>query len=245
MALTLMLDKFEGPLDLLLHLIKQSKIDIYDIPIAKITSQYLDYLHKLQSNALAVAGDYLVMAATLMRIKSKMLLPQLHPETNEDDEFAVDPREDLVAQLFTYQVYKNAAADLSQRAQQRQGYFAKPVSAPDNQQNLELRPGAVKVNDLFNAIQKILSKQQHVKETHFINKINHEKFNVKAQIKLVMTRIKQHHHLRFNQLLNNTNNPEEVVTTFLALLELMKKQQIDCQQSSYHDEIIITEYEGA
>lgn len=245
MTLTLMLDTFEGPLDLLLHLIKQAKIDIYDIPIAKITSQYLDYLHQLQANALEVAGDYLVMAATLMNIKSKMLLPQIHPANDENDDFDSDPRDDLVAQLLTYQTYKNVAHDLAQRCQQRQTYFAKPPSMPQEHQSLVLKANAVKTNDLFMVIQKILMRQQQVKKKQFIHQVNREHFNVKAQINLVMNKLKQVSQLPFTQLLQVDNDVEEIVTTFLALLELMKKKQIDCQQTTYQDEIIITKYEGA
>lgn len=244
MTLTLMLDKFEGPLDLLLHLIKQSKIDIYDIPIAKITSQYLDYLHQLQANALEVAGDYLVMAATLMNIKSRMLLPQVKQVNDESDDFETDPRDDLVAQLLTYQTYKNAATDLAQRAKQRQTYFAKPMSTPAKQQSLVLKADAVKINDLFMAIQKVLIHQKQFKKQQFIHQVNRDKFNVKAQINLIMNHLKQQSCLQFKQLLQTNNDIEEIITTFLALLELMKKHKIDCQQATYQDEIIITKCEG-
>ena len=239
-----MLDKFEGPLDLLLHLIKQSKIDIYDIPIAKITSQYLDYLHQLQANALEIAGDYLVMAATLMNIKSRLLLPQVKQINNESDDFETDPRDDLVAQLLTYQTYKNVATDLAHRAKQRQTYFAKPISTPSKHQSLILKADAVKVNDLFMAIQKVLMRQKQFKQQQFIHQVNRDKFNVKTQINLIMNQLKRQSCLRFKQLLQTHNNIEEIITTFLALLELMKKQKIDCQQVTYQDEIIITKCEG-
>ena len=108
MALTLVLNDFSGPLDLLWHLIRTNEVDIYDIPIAEITAQYLDYLHQMQDLALDVAGDYFVMAANLMVLKSRLLLPQPEPETMAPDE-APDPRADLVAQLLTYQVYQEAA----------------------------------------------------------------------------------------------------------------------------------------
>ncbi len=106
--LTLVLTDFEGPLDLLLHLIKQTKIDIYDIPIAEITAQYLDYLHQMQVLKLDVAGDYLVMAATLMKIKSKLLLPKAPELIEEETEEYVDPRQELVDQLLAYQASKRS-----------------------------------------------------------------------------------------------------------------------------------------
>ncbi|WP_225351704.1 segregation and condensation protein A, partial [Loigolactobacillus coryniformis] len=127
-ALTVKLPEFEGPLDLLLHLIKDSEMNIYDIPIVAITSQYLDYLHSLQQVQLEVAGDYFVMAATLMRIKSQWLLPQPEEPLLDEDVNSEDPRDELVAQLLTYQAYKEAAADLQNREQERKDYFSKAPS---------------------------------------------------------------------------------------------------------------------
>jgi segregation and condensation protein A len=127
MALTLVLNDFSGPLDLLWHLIRTNEVDIYDIPIAEITTQYLDYLHQMQDLALDVAGDYFVMAANLMVLKSRLLLPQPEPETTAPDE-PTDPRADLVAQLLTYQVYQEAAKDLKQREAKRARAFAKPTN---------------------------------------------------------------------------------------------------------------------
>ncbi|EPC12793.1 Segregation and condensation protein A [Lacticaseibacillus paracasei subsp. paracasei Lpp230] len=130
MALTLVLNDFSGPLDLLWHLIRTNEVDIYDIPIAEITAQYLDYLHQMQDLALDVAGDYFVMAANLMVLKSRLLLPQPEPETMAPDE-APDPRADLVAQLLTYQVYQEAAKDLKAREAKRAQAYAKPTTLPD------------------------------------------------------------------------------------------------------------------
>ena len=124
MAPTLVLNDFSGPLDLLWHLIRTNEVDIYDIPIAEITAQYLDYLHQMQDLALDVAGDYFVMAANLMVLKSRLLLPQPEPETMAPDD-APDPRADLVAQLLTYQVYQEAAKDLKAREAKPPQAYAK------------------------------------------------------------------------------------------------------------------------
>ncbi|MEJ1324074.1 segregation/condensation protein A [Latilactobacillus sakei] len=146
--LTLILTDFEGPLDLLLHLINQTKIDIYDIPIAEITTQYLDYLHQMQELKLDIAGDYLVMAATLMKIKSKLLLPAppAMAETLEED--YVDPRQELVDQLLAYQAFQKIATVLQERESERQLLFAKPASANPAEKVVPLARGVIKPRDL-------------------------------------------------------------------------------------------------
>ena len=128
--LQIKLSDFEGPLDLLLHLIRQSKINIYDIPIAQITQQYLDYLHQMQSLQLDIAGDYLIMAATLMRIKSDLLLPR-PPVVSEEpaaETTLKDPRSELVAQLLTYETFKTIAQMLGAQAKTRQEFIGKDPS---------------------------------------------------------------------------------------------------------------------
>lgn len=136
--LQLVLSDFQGPLDLLLHLIYQSKIDIYNIPIAEITRQYMEYLHKMNVLKLDIAGDYLVMAATLMRIKSQLLLPQNQSEKRADNSLnKADPRSDLVAQLLTYQSFKNVAQTLKEQEKQRHHLHAKSLSALSTEKNKE------------------------------------------------------------------------------------------------------------
>src|SRR2546426_7847986 len=122
------LDEFEGPLDLLLHLIKKNEINIYDIPIALITKQYLDYISTMKSLNLVVAGEFLVMAATLIHIKSRMLLP-VEAEGDEEDEAGEDPRAELVRRLLEYKQFKEAAGELVQRGQQWRGGFRRPAGA--------------------------------------------------------------------------------------------------------------------
>lgn len=119
------LDVFEGPLDLLLHLIQQMEIDIYDIPIATITEQYMNYIHTMKTLELAVAGEYLVMAATLMAIKSKTLLPIQEFVTDDEELWEEDPREELVTQLLEYRKYKYAAEKLTEKAEERSLYYTK------------------------------------------------------------------------------------------------------------------------
>jgi len=131
------LDVFEGPLDLLLHLIRSLEIDIYDIPIADVTEQYMNYIHAMKTLELEVAGEYLVMAATLMAIKSQMLLPKQELEEDYDDEYEEDPRDALVAQLLEYRKYKYAADRLSEKAEERSQYYTKDPMDMDEYQEVE------------------------------------------------------------------------------------------------------------
>lgn len=243
MALTLVLNDFSGPLDLLWHLIRTNEVDIYDIPIAEITTQYLDYLHQMQDLALDVAGDYFVMAANLMVLKSRLLLPQPEPETETTapDE-PTDPRADLVAQLLTYQVYQEAAKDLKQREAKRAQAFAKPTTLPDEKMAVPLAPGTVKLIDLQAAMARVMKAQQAARQT--IAHIETEPVSVEKRIGEVLRALQQDGQCLFADLLA-VNSVEQVVTTFLALLELMKNDQVICEQDAPFDPITVTLKEAA
>ncbi|GMA47456.1 hypothetical protein GCM10025854_17060 [Tetragenococcus muriaticus] len=158
------LDIFEGPLDLLLHLIQTLEIDIYDIPIAQVTEQYMNYIHAMDNTQLEIAGDYLVMAATLMSIKSQMLLPK-QEEIEEDDEYEEDPREALVEQLLEYRKYKYAAKQLSEKAEERRNYFTKEPMDMDEykDEDTSLEKGQFKTMDLYLAFRSMLEKRRSEK----------------------------------------------------------------------------------
>ena len=241
MALTLVLNDFSGPLDLLWHLIRTNEVDIYDIPIAEITTQYLDYLHQMQDLALDVAGDYFVMATNLMVLKSRLLLPQPEPETTAPDE-PTDPRADLVAQLLTYQVYQEAAKDLKQREAKRAQAFAKPTTLPDEKMAVPLAPGTVKLIDLQAAMARVMKAQQAARQT--IAHIETEPVSVEKRIGEVLRALQQDGQCLFADLLA-VNSVEQVVTTFLALLELMKNDQVICEQDAPFDPITVTLKEAA
>lgn len=149
------LEFFEGPLDLLLHLIKKEEVDIYDIPVAKITEQYLEYIHSIQKLDLEVTSEFLVMAATLISIKSNMLLPQTKKEEEED---GLDPREELVRHLIEYQKYKEAAQELKRRANIQENYLTRPVDteAWKNFFTPEDPPLGVELDNLVAAFRKVL-----------------------------------------------------------------------------------------
>jgi segregation and condensation protein A len=240
MALTLVLNDFSGPLDLLWHLIKENKIDIYDIPIAKITEQYIAYLHSMQERALDVAGDYFVMAASLMALKSRMLLPEPEPV----DEFTEpeDPRADLVAQLLNYQVYQEAAADLRQREQERSQMFAKPAVLPPDDVVAPLAPGAVKLRELSAAMQKVLSRIARTEQA--VRHIEVETVSLDDKISQIEEQLRTQHRCTFLYLVSQPT-VSEVVTTFLALLEMAKNGLILCEQDDSMSELMITQREGA
>ena len=237
--LQLVLSDFQGPLDLLLHLIRQSKIDIYNIPIAEITEQYMEYLHKMNVLQLDIAGDYLVMAATLMRIKSQLLLPQAPTEqhTTASDN-PVDPRSDLVAQLLTYQAFKSVAQTLKQQEKKRQQLHAKPLSAlaAAKAQGIRLKPGVKVAADLARAVADLLQKQDLTKQAP---QIKAEKITLKQAQTAIMEQLQLQPQTTFGNLLRQQASIEEVVTKFMALLELIKKQVIVVQQTDYQADILV------
>ncbi|MEJ1320800.1 segregation/condensation protein A [Latilactobacillus sakei] len=240
--LTLILTDFEGPLDLLLHLINQTKIDIYDIPIAEITTQYLDYLHQMQELKLDIAGDYLVMAATLMKIKSKLLLPRppAMAETLEED--YVDPRQELVDQLLAYQAFQKIATVLQERESERQLLFAKPASANPAEKVVPLARGVIKPRDLAVAVSKMLVEAT-VQQTDF-KTVQNDEITIAEKMDWIIDCLKTRATTTFEQLVINRFDREEIVTTFLAVLELMKERLINCDQASYDEQILVTLKEG-
>lgn len=226
--LLIQVSDFEGPLDLLLHLIKTNEMDIYDIPIATITAQYLDYLHQMQTLRLDVAGEYFVMAANLMAIKAKLLLPK--PQTLEpsEDEDLGDPREDLVNQLLEYQRYKQAAQVLKVRAQARQQHFTRPAMAVPDSVALTVAPG-IETADLQAALAKLVHRAMVAKPV--TQSIHPEHFTIKDQMHVVLTRLEHSHGpVSFEHLVGQTPVLAEIVTTFLAVLELARQRQVALQQ---------------
>jgi len=225
------LDIFEGPLDLLLYLIKKDEIDIYDIPIERITRQYLLYLDAFKILDLDVAGDFVVMAANLIYIKSRSLLPkdqQPPDEAVEED----DPRWELVRQLIEYKKFKDAAGHLQQRELDREGLFTRMAAEPDAVAERPL--GEVSIFDLINAFNtalKRLTKPEDLRE------IFEENFTVSDKIDLIMKMTASGLALRFSELFASAASRTEVVVTFLALLELVRLKQVRARQSEEFGEI--------
>lgn len=233
------IDVFEGPLDLLLHLIKQLEVDIYDIPIAEITRQYLAYVHTLKILKLDVAGDYLLMAATLMAIKSQLLLPK--PELDEEEDFyedGEDPRDALVDQLLEYQQFKKAASVLKTKEEERSLYYTKePSDLEDYQTHIELEPEKVSVIDLVVAFQEMMQKKKL--KAPLQTKIVADEVTMEEKMVTIRKKLNQNKKpVLFTELFEEVNRTE-VVTTFLALLELMKAKELDIKQDKAFEDFII------
>jgi len=226
MGYEIKLDIFEGPLDLLLFLIKKNEIDIYNIPIALITEQYLEYLDKMRSLNLDLAGEYLLLAATLLHIKSKTLLPV---EEDDHDEDEPDPRAELVRQLLEYQIYKEAASQLDTRPLLDRDVFTRSVMAealsdPDDQEMaIELS-----VFDLVDAFYKIVSTM----EKGELLEIDMEKMSLAERMNEIMDNLAEKRNLTFMELLGEHANRRMLIYTFLAILELMRQRMIRIYQAS-------------
>jgi len=232
------LDIFEGPLDLLLYLIKKDEIDIYDIPIERITRQYLDYLDAFKILDLDVAGDFVVMAANLIYIKSRSLLPkdqQPPDEAAEED----DPRWELVRQLIEYKKFKDAAAHLQRRELDREGLFTRLAitAAPVAERPL----GEVSIFDLINAFNSALKRRTGPED---LREIFEENFTVSDKIDLIMKMTAAGIALRFSELFAMAASRTEVVVTFLALLELVRLKQVRARQGEDFGEIELVRAES-
>lgn len=229
MVLTVKLPEFEGPLDLLLHLIRAAKMNIYDIPIVAITSQYLAYLQRMQTNQLEVAGDYFVMAATLMRIKSQMLLPKAPVlATTQDDETEPDPRAELVGQLISYQLYKQAAKQLQTRELARKDSFSKAPNFAPQMARVPMPQPPLQLSTLTQAIIQLLQQAEPPQKTAVIS----EKITITEMIQHIKGQLDQDKQQEFSHLLPRHATTEVTVTTFLAVLELMRSGDVICQQTT-------------
>lgn len=231
------LDVFEGPLDLLLHLIKENQMDIYNIPISTITQQYLAYVRMLEELNLEVAGEFLVMAATLAHIKSKMLLP---PEPVSDEENALDgpdPREELVRRLLLYQKYKHAAEELALRPHFGRDIFAREHSAATPIPTSERELAEISVFKLVEHFHKVL-KTLHEKSV--VHNVINEPVSIRECAESIAEKIKTSTEgtVEFSQLFTaQTITRVRVVTTFLALLDLLRKGYIKIFQNELFSEI--------
>lgn len=236
--LQIKLTDFEGPLDLLLHLIKSSEMDIYDIPIVAITEQYMDFLHQ-DKLALDLAGEYLVMAASLMQIKSRYLLPSRPTiDLETGDEVYEDPRQGLVNQLLEYRRYQDAAQTLRVREEARQQQFTRaPAMLPSDLDVNIVAPG-IDLTALQTAFSKMLARQQAIKP--IFTTVQKETFTIAEKRQSIRQRLKaQPDGVAFTALFTADSNTDEYVTTFLAILEMAKHQELLIQQLNMEDELII------
>lgn len=227
------LPQFDGPLDLLLHLIKEQNIDICDLNIEVITKQYLDYIHKMEELNLDIASSYLVMAAELIEIKSRILLPS----NKENEEEIEDPKEELINRLIEYKRYKELTEDFKQLEEQRNEFFTKlPSYADIEDDNLTKFDESLTINDLLEAFKKFLDRREM--EKPLSTKITNKEYSVSVRSREIKTLLKDKKKARFEDLFEIVTK-EYVVVTFLAILDLVKKQEIEINQDKNFDDIIL------
>ncbi len=248
MAIPIKLEVFEGPLDLLLHLIDKNKVDIYDIPIVEITEQYLDYIRQMETEDMNVMSEFLVMAATLIDIKCRMLLPK---EVNEEGE-EEDPRAELVEKLLEYKMCKYMSYELKDRMMVAEKSFFKNPTLPkevsgyvqpvDYEQLLGDMTLA-KLQDIFNAVMKRQEdKIDPVRST--FGKIEKDEIDMEIKTVYIEDYVRCHRRFSFRDLLEKQNSKMEIIVTFLVILELMKMGKIGIEQENIFDDIIITSKEA-
>ena len=232
------LEVFEGPLDLLLYLIKKDELDVHDIPMEKITSQYVQYLELMQMLDLNVAGEFLVMAATLMMIKSRMLLPaEERPELEAEEE---DPRWDLVRQLVEYKKFKDAALHLEALELRREDIFGRDGAEAVLGKEPDVALHDVGLFDLISAFSDALKKVK----SEELREIFAERFTVAEKIELLGDRLRREKRFSISRMFEGMRSRNEIACTFLALLELIRLNQARAVQQETYGEIMIEAAEG-
>lgn len=244
MAIPVKLEAFEGPLDLLLHLIEKNKIDIYDIPIVEITDQYLEYIKKMEHRDMNIMSEFLVMAATLIDIKCRMLLPK---EVNEEGE-EEDPRAELVQKLLEYKMYKYMSLELRDRqVDAARNFYRRPdipkeVAAYRPPIDYEELIGDMTLTKLHEIFKSIIKKQEDKIDPIRSQYGNIEKDEIDMDTKTLYVEAyaREHKQFGFRKLLEKQTSRMEVIVTFLIILELMKVGKINISQESIDDDIMIT-----
>ena len=241
MALDIKLSDFEGPLDLLLHLIDKNKIDIFDIPIVEITDQYMDYLHSMEEEDLGVMSEFMVMAATLLDIKCRMLLPK---EVNEEGE-EEDPREELVQKLLEYKLYKSLSYDLKDKMDSAAGHFFKEQQLPgevllyrEPVDPQELLAGLTleKLNEIFKSVLRRREDKVDPIRSRF-GKIEKEEVSLSDKMLEMKAYAKKNRRFSYRSLLTKQSSRTQMVVTFLSILELMKMGHIHVDQETLFGDI--------
>lgn len=232
----IMINEFEGPMDLLLHLIKKSDINICDISIEEITKQYLDYINEMEKLDLDIASEYLIMAAELIEIKSSILLPK--QEVNED-EYEEDPREKLIRRLIEYKQYKEKLPEFKQLEIDRKQMYSKEPSDLSNfkiiEENIDL--GDIGINDLMEAFNKFLERKKL--EQPLNTKITKKEYSVSERSTEIKNILKNKKKIEFEELFEEVNK-DYIVVTFLSILTLAKKQELKITQDNNFSKIILS-----
>ncbi len=244
MAIPIKLEAFEGPLDLLLHLIEKNKIDIYDIPIVEITAQYLDYIKRMETDDMNVMSEFLVMAATLIDIKCRMLLPKEVDEEGEEE----DPRAELVQKLLEYKLYKYMSLELRDRQVDaaknlyREQKLPPEVALYKPPLDYDQLIGDMTLSRLHEIFKTIIRRQEEKIDPIRSRYGNIEKEEIDMDVKLLYVEAyaREHRHFSFRRLLEKQASKMEIIVTFLIVLELMKTGRISINQENLFDDIMIT-----
>ncbi|MBM7617075.1 segregation and condensation protein A [Weissella uvarum] len=242
------LEDFDGPLDLLLHLIRVNEMDIFDIQIVEITQQYLEFIHQAEERNLDIAGDFLVMAANLMAIKSNDLLPTMDPV---DDDLAnvvdePDPKADLMQQLLEYQQYQAAATQLREMEEDRQLQFSRAPETVDplaDEQTPIPTPVGLQIADLQQAFAKLLDRRQLQVDKQKMRSLAPARPSIEHKMTHIMDQFATTPRLTFEALFAEHQTKADVIVTFLGVLELVRHQQLAVQQDANFDEIILEKQE--
>ena len=233
MNYSIKINEFEGPLDLLLHLIKESNINIVDIEINEITKQYLDYINKMEELNINVAASYLVMAAELMEIKSKSLLPASDEEETEDEE--VVSKENLINRLLEYEKYKNMISTFKDMEENRQNIYVKsPERISNYVDNLIINNTDTSIDDLVEAFKKFIERKD--KEKPITTRITSKEYSIKERKKNIRNILKEKKKVLFTELFEE-RNVSYIVVTFLSILEMAKEKEITIKQDDNFKDI--------
>ena len=237
MKYEVILESFEGPLDLLYHLIEKEKVDIYDIPISKITDQYIEHINAMKELDLEVTSEFLIMASTLIEIKSRMLLPKNKKEELEDEE-GLDPREELVRKLIEYKKYKEASLELKDREDTyKKIYYKAREEIEYYEEELDLE--GVDLNMLIELYEGILERGIDIGKDMEFEEIKRDEITIEESIRDVLYTLNLKKKIKFEELFEVNSTRSVIVTTFLAILELIKQKQISIKQENNFSEIFV------
>jgi segregation and condensation protein A len=244
MAYHIQIENFEGPFDLLFHLIEKNEVDLYDIPIHEITSQYLDYLHQMEILDLNVASEFIVMAATLLEIKSKMLLPNPEFDDINAEMFDQDPRRELVSRLLEYRKYREASEYFAQLEQNHSRKVYRPqedLLAYFESPSLDEINADLDLQLLVNAVNRVLSdlNKEDQKRKTFFNGLKRDLFSVEEKIATIKSILIERKKCLFFDTFSKEPSREEVIVTFLAVLELLKAKVLGVEQEKQFSEIVL------
>ncbi|SIS37038.1 segregation and condensation protein A [Salimicrobium flavidum] len=231
---------FEGPMDLLLHLIQRLEIDIHDIPVAEITDQYMDYIHAMNDLELDVASEYLVMAATLLAIKSNMLLPNESLDLDEE-EFEEDPREELIERLKEYQKYKRAAERLKEKESEDNEVYTRTSMNMENEKRTKQE---ATVYTMIDALSRMFKKPFPHKDTRSETGVKREEMPIQLTMDYILKEIENSPGGMLFEDFFSTHSKTEMVTTFLAMLELVKDNRVTCYQDEHFKGLYVYKREG-